>query len=301
MSETLLKEYLEREGKLKLGEEIEKIYYKNDKWFLKPTNKKEFYSCEKLFICCGSVFTNNLLLKSKIVKRNKRVLKKFKFHPMIKVIASYKEELQKMNDDVIPDQNIEFYPNFIIGNASSSLQFLISSFQRNEEIKNFIMKNWKKMKVFHATFSLGKGKIHSIPFLKDPILTYRLNRLEKKYIYEGLIEMIKFIKETKASTLIPVKDRTSLVEGNGKYELVTPIIKNIKGFQLSSVHILGGVTMGENKNCIVNSYGKVFDAEGLYVNDSSLINTQLLKNPQGTVMSIAYRNIDNFINTYELH
>ena len=59
--------------------------------------------------------------------------------------------------------------------------------------------------------------------------------------------------------------------------------------------------MGEDKNCVVNSYGKVFDTEGLYVNDSSLINTPLLKNPQGTVMSIAYRNIDHFITNNELH
>ena len=38
--------------------------------------------------------------------------------------------------------------------------------------------------------------------------------------------------------------------------------------------------MGEDKNCVVNSYGKVFDTEGLYVNDSSLINTPL-EEPQG--------------------
>ena len=59
--------------------------------------------------------------------------------------------------------------------------------------------------------------------------------------------------------------------------------------------------MGENINCIANSYGKVFDTNGLYVNDSSLINTPLLKNPQGTVMAIAYRNINNFIASHEIY
>jgi choline dehydrogenase-like flavoprotein len=53
--------------------------------------------------------------------------------------------------------------------------------------------------------------------------------------------------------------------------------------------------MGEGKNCIADSYGKIKDYKNLFVNDSSLINTNLLKNPQGTIMSIAYRNIDNFI------
>ena len=53
--------------------------------------------------------------------------------------------------------------------------------------------------------------------------------------------------------------------------------------------------MGEGKNCIADSFGKVGNVDNLYVNDSSLINTNLLKNPQGTIMSIALRNVDHFL------
>ena len=70
----------------------------------------------------------------------------------------------------------------------------------------------------------------------------------------------------------------------------------IKDLQISSVHILGGVTMGENLDCVADSYGKIRGYTGLYVNDSSLVNTNLLKNSQGTIMTIAYRNINNFLN-----
>ncbi len=301
MSETLLKDYIQRNGKVKLEHEIHKIYYKDKKWFLKSKDRKTVYSCESLFICCGSVFTNNLLLKSRIINKNKKYLKRFKFHPMIKVIASYDEELQEINDDIAADQNIEFYPKFIIGNASSSLQFLISSFQKNIFIKEFIFENWKKMKVFHTTFSLGVGRIYNLPLFKDPILTYYLSKSDKKKLYEGFLQTMSFIKSTNATTLIPVKDNLSYNPKENKSDLVINSIKDIKGFQLSSVHILGGVTMGENINCIANSYGKVFDTNGLYVNDSSLINTPLLKNPQGTVMAIAYRNINNFIASHEIY
>ena len=301
MSETLLKEYVDRDGKIKLGYEVEKIFLKKDKWFLKSKADDNLFSCDNLFICCGSVFTNNLLLKSRVIKRNKKRLKSFKFHPMIKIIASYDEELQELNDDIVADQNIEFYPEFIIGNASSSLQFLVSSFNKNKLIKEFIYRNWKKMKVFHATFSLGSGRIHNIPFLKEPVLTYHLSKSDKMKLYEGFMKTVSFIKSTSAYLVIPVKDKLTHNIKEKKYDCLVENIKNIKNFQLSSVHILGGVTMGEDKNCVVNSYGKVFDTEGLYVNDSSLINTPLLKNPQGTVMSIAYRNIDHFITNNELH
>ena len=56
--------------------------------------------------------------------------------------------------------------------------------------------------------------------------------------------------------------------------------------------------MGEANGCTTDSFGKIKEYRNLYINDSSLINNKLLKNPQGTVMSIAYRNIENFVKNY---
>ena len=58
---------------------------------------------------------------------------------------------------------------------------------------------------------------------------------------------------------------------------------------------MGGAPMGETDDCITDSFGKVSGHENLFINDSSLICTKLLKNPQGTVMAIAMRNIKKFI------
>ena len=54
--------------------------------------------------------------------------------------------------------------------------------------------------------------------------------------------------------------------------------------------------MGENKNlCAVNSYGKLFGYNNIYINDGSLLPNAPGVNPQGTIMAIARRNILNFI------
>ena len=68
-------------------------------------------------------------------------------------------------------------------------------------------------------------------------------------------------------------------------------------FSFSSVHLLGGIRFGESNDCFFDSFGKVKNSkfENLHVNDSSLVTENLLKNPQGTIMSIAQRNIKNFI------
>jgi choline dehydrogenase-like flavoprotein len=49
--------------------------------------------------------------------------------------------------------------------------------------------------------------------------------------------------------------------------------------------------MGEDPaRCATDSFGKVRGAEGLYVNDTSLLPGPTIVNPQGTVMAIAHRN-----------
>ena len=61
--------------------------------------------------------------------------------------------------------------------------------------------------------------------------------------------------------------------------------------------MLGGIKFGESHDSMFNSYGKckLNKMGDLYVNDSSLITESLLKNPQGTIMSIADQNVGTII------
>ena len=55
--------------------------------------------------------------------------------------------------------------------------------------------------------------------------------------------------------------------------------------------------MGENKRvCATDSYGRVHGQKGLYVADASLLCTAPSVNPQGTIMAIARRNAQYFLN-----
>ena len=109
------------------------------------------------------------------------------------------------------------------------------------------------------------------------------------------MELFNFIKNTGTDFVIPIIKKNPKLIKTSEKDFNLNNMQSFNNFQLSSVHILGGVTMGEKPECVVDSYGRVKDYEGLYVNDSSLINTKLLKNPQGTIMVIAYRNISNFL------
>ena len=66
--------------------------------------------------------------------------------------------------------------------------------------------------------------------------------------------------------------------------------------ELSSIHLFSSVRMGRDENCPLNSYGKLKEGSGnIYVNDASMLPTSVGVNPQGIIMALAKRNVENFI------
>ena len=88
-------------------------------------------------------------------------------------------------------------------------------------------------------------------------------------------------------------------EALGGVFLTNPVWAKITGYDLITVHCLGGCIMGEeSKDGVVNDKGQVFSDrdgnglhEGLYVLDGSIIPTSLGTNPLLTISTISERNI----------
>ena len=300
MTQTYLEKVVQNNGKIFTNSNAKKIFAKKGLWnvILEQNGVNKVIQCKNLFLCCGAIQTNSLLLNSPVSKGKRKTIRKFYFHPMLKVLAKYPDNIQKMNSDITPLQITEYYPNYIIGNAASSLQFQLMPFHDKKYLTKLIRENFKKSIIFHATFSLGVGKIYNVPFMKDTFPLYFINRNDKNLINTGFKTLVSFIKKSEAEYLIPL---TKTIKNPIYLKADQPNITNFQhsiNHSLSSVHVMGGVTSGENKGCVVDSYGQFHGQKNLFVNDSSLINTKLLKNPQGTVLSIALRNVDYFLRNY---
>jgi choline dehydrogenase-like flavoprotein len=64
---------------------------------------------------------------------------------------------------------------------------------------------------------------------------------------------------------------------------------------LVTVHAFSSCPMGERRElCAIDSYGKVFNFDNLYVNDASMLPDSPGVNPQGTIMALARRNARRF-------
>ena len=159
-----------------------------------------------------------------------------------------------------------------------------------KHIKNLLELNYKV-----SIYSESKNKIKKIKNLNY------LDNLKKLHIFEFVILANATNKHLKYLKIL-IKNKKHIYCEKPIYfkkqQSDTNYYQNFINHNLSSVHIMGGVTSGENKECVVDSYGHFHGHKNLFVNDSSLINTKLLKNPQGTVLTIALRNIDYFLKNY---
>ena len=293
MTETYLKEYLEKSGPVSLDTKVTKIYKNKDLWkieFIK-NKKKKYITCNNVFLCCGSIENLKILKNNNLVKKNNKI----SFHPMIKVVVKFPEKVNKKNMEILTHQLTQFFPDFLAGNAASGLPFLKISAQHDEKLYSDVVKNWENMLIFHSTFSIGKGEVIKIPFVKEPMVDFHINKNEINLIKKGLEKLCKLLIDADCDYIYPIAKKSKKLK-KLNYKDYIDKIKTVTDLNYSTVHILGGVPMGENKDiCTVDSYGELYGFKNFYINDSSLICNKLLKNPQGTVMAIALRNITNFL------
>ena len=159
MTKTYLKKVVENNGKIFTNTDAKKVFFKKGVWkvIVEQNDVSRVVRCKNLFLCCGAIQTNSLLLKSPVSKGKRKTIRKFYLHPMLKALAKYPDNIQ-MNSDITPLQITEYYPKYIIGNAASSLQFQLMPFHNKKYLTRLIRENFEKTIVFHTTFAIGITK-----------------------------------------------------------------------------------------------------------------------------------------------
>ncbi len=292
MTKTLLKKYEKLEGKFILGYKVTGISEEKNKCkiILQKRNEKFSIYCKNLFVCCGAPYSLNLLKKSKIIKQN--INDNFHFHPMFKVIAKFPKKVNDIESlDVISSQITEFYPDFLFGNAASGKKFLKIATFSDEKAYQDVEKNFEYMSIFHSTFSMGKCELKKLPFINEPLAFHHLDKEEIFKIKDGIKKMINFLFICGADYIYLFNEK---ITGYNQMKIEKILRKN--KISLSAVHLLGGLSFGSKSNCPLDINGKIKNINSnIYVNDSSLITENLLKNPQGAILTLAKNNITNFI------
>jgi choline dehydrogenase-like flavoprotein len=246
---------------------------------------------ENVWLCAGAVGTAAILQRSGI---RRRVGATLGMHPTMKIAARFPEATQAASDVAVHQVKPVGKKYFFGGSVSRPGQLALTLSDAWRDNRDYI-DSWANMAVYYVALSGGRGRVMTVPGLRDPVVTYRIGRSEMSMLGEGMEQLARLLFAGGADTIFPaVRGFGALANPAGVSELasaVTPARASVM-----TVHLFSTVPMGENERlCPVDSYGRVRGYDALRVNDASLLPDAPGTNPQATVMAIAARNAAHWL------
>ena len=108
---------------------------------------------------------------------------------------------------------------------------------------------------------------------------------------------VKALFKNGAEEIIPCIDNINPLKYKDNLNCLNPNQLMNQNLNLMSIHLFGSCIPGKNLDfCSTNSYGLIRDIDNCYVCDASQLPEAIGVNPQATIMAMAYRNIENFLN-----
>jgi choline dehydrogenase-like flavoprotein len=297
MTQTFIPQYLEAGGRLLPDTWVRSLSRHGGRWQVQAasvSNGRRWVTieAETVFVACGAVQTPALLRRSGLTRHVGDTLR---FHPMIKVIAQFPQEVNSpgMLDPV--HQIKEFDPRFSMGCSISSLPVLALTMMAHPEHLPEVQRNWRCMGIYYAQTTGGRGSIRTLPGCRDPLIQMRFSPADLQELGEALRRLCECLFAAGAVAVYPAIADCPVLTSDAELALLPATIPASRA-NLSTLHLFSSCRMGEKRHgCAADSFGKVYAADQLYIADASLLCGPTTVNPQGTVMAIAHRNLVEFL------
>lgn len=248
---------------------------------------------EHLFVCAGPTETPSLLQRSGL---RHHVGDTLRIHPMLKVVARFREEVNAQ-ESVLPLLEVrEFWPELFIGGAFFSLGHLAMALSDNWPENRQHMTDFRHLASYYvAVRATGRGSVRPARIGEGTVLRYRVSDQDLWNLSRGLARLSSLLLAAGAMEVYPCVQGLPIIRSD--VEAIRWLDERLDRSRLSltTVHAFSSCPMGERRDrCALDSFGRVFGFENLYVNDASMLPDSPGINPQGSVMGFARRNAIHF-------
>jgi choline dehydrogenase-like flavoprotein len=189
----------------------------------------------------------------------------------------------------------EFAPRLSFGCSISSQAHLALGLLDHPEHLTEVRRAWPNMANYYAMItSEGRGRVSLLPSFRAPLVRYQLTTNDHHNLADGLRKLAETLFAANAVALYPSMRGPALFHRDDMAKL--PDVLPPGTGNLMTIHLFSSCPMGEaTAQCATDSFGRVHDAENLFINDASLLCTAPGVNPQGTIMAVARRNTLHFL------
>ncbi len=153
-----------------------------------------------VFLACGAIQTPSLLLRSGLARGAGDTLH---FHPTIKVVARFPDEINRGASLVPMHQVKEFSPRISLGCSISSYPYLkLALLDYPDQCAN-VDRDVSRMAIYYAMTRVGRGTIRAVPWHRDALVRYRLDQSDLATLGEGLQLLGRCLFAAGAEVLYP--------------------------------------------------------------------------------------------------
>ena len=252
---------------------------------------------EHIFVCAGATETPSLLRRSGI---RFHIGDSFRVHPMLKVAAQFKEDINA-HKSVMPLLQVkEFWPEISLGGAFFAHGHLAMLLSENWPGNNLLMHRSSTMALFYvAVRGTGTGTIRSSLSGEDTTaIKYDLSGEDLRHLSKGLARLSALLLAGGATAVYPAVYGIEPIDNEISAIRWLDQLLPKSCLSLTTIHAFSSCPIGERiDRCAADSFGKVYHFENLYINDGSMIPDSPGVNPQGTIMAFARRNAMHFVET----
>lgn len=278
------------------GCRVERIRRIGSRWRLTVRRAGDVQNVEvdTVFVAGGAVQTPALLQRSGV---RQNIGRSFDLHPTVKIVAEFAEPINNGDAVVGVHQVKEFSPRISLGCSISTTPYLGIAMLDHRDSAAQLRERASRQAIYYAMVTgAGAGTVRALPGFRDPLVRYRLHDRGLRDLADGLRIVAQCAFAAGATVVYPsVRGMAPLI---GADELSTvPTLLPAARTSLMTVHLFSSCPMGEDRSrCAVDSFGKVHEADGLYVCDASILCSAPGVNPQGSIMGFARRNALKFLN-----
>lgn len=243
-------------------------------------------------LSAGAIANPVIMRKSGLTRR--AIGDRLLFHPSCYVVGAFDEVVEPWNGAT---QGVHVTEHLERGIKLESLWSTPGTFARGMPRQPKQFKRWLKKFPNTAVFDgwvsgdASVGRVNTLPGTDKPDLQFDVGDADVKRLQEAtalLCEMFGAVGATEV--LHGIRGIPEVLSPSEAVADIRSRTFSAVDFMMASNHVMGGCAMGGDQNrAVCDSFGKVYDAEALYVCDTGLYPSSPGVNPQLTAMALARR------------
>ena len=249
---------------------------------------------KQVFLCAGPVHTPALLLRSKL---RHQVGATLRMHPTIKVTARFGHAVEAASARLPLYAISEFMPDQRIGGSFFRPGFFGMSLAEDWKERGWLLPDWERCGMYYAMARAeAAGRIKLLPGLGEPVVRYNLTPADWRNLASGLGRLGQAMFAAGATHVYPsIAGHPGWTEAGQCGEFETRDLP-AERTNLMTIHLFSSCPPGEDRSrCATDSFGAVRDVENLVLADGSQIPEAPGVNPQLTIMALALRAAEAFL------